>query len=169
MEFTFDLNYDQKAMTIMAQAMRKGLQEEQDKRSKIIGWVFIALTVLILLTSKTFGWMQIAACILIAGFAAYLIWQDQVNGWLALRKLPEKMRKGRWLFREDGYFSDTEAGESDYSYNNIFLMVESQGYMMLVFHEATAHIIDMSTIQGGTAAEFRKLLRRQTNLTIQEA
>jgi hypothetical protein len=169
MEFTFDLNYDQKAMTIMAHAMRKGLQEEQDKRSKIIGWVFIALTVLILLTSKTFGWMQIAACILIAGFAAYLIWQDQVNGWLALRKLPEKMRKGRWLFREDGYFSDTEAGESDYSYHNIFLMVESQGYMMLVFHEGTAHVIDMSTIQGGTAAEFRKLLRRQTSLTIQEA
>lgn len=169
MEFTFDLNYDQKAMTVMAKAMRKGLQEEQDKRSKIIGWVFIALTVLILLTSKTFGWMQIAACILIAGFAAYLIWQDQVNGWLALRKLPEKMRKGRWLFREDGYFSDTEAGESDYSYHNIFLMVESQGYMMLVFHEGTAHVIDMSTIQGGTAAEFRKLLRRQTSLTIQEA
>jgi hypothetical protein len=169
MEFTFDLNYDQKAMTAMAKAIRTGLQEEQDKRSKIIGWIFIALTVLILLTSKTFGWMQIAACILIAGFAAYLIWQDQVNGWLALRKLPEKMRKGRWLFREDGYFSDTEAGESDYSYHNIFLMVESQGYMMLVFHEGTAHIIDMSTIQGGTAAEFRKLLRRQTSLTIQEA
>jgi hypothetical protein len=169
MEFTFDLNYDQKAMTVMAKAMRKGLQEEQDKRSKIIGWVFIALTVLILLTSKTFGWMQIAACILIAGFAAYLIWQDHVHGWLALRKLPEKMRKGRWLFREDGYFSDTEAGESDYSYHNIFLMVESQGYMMLVFHEGTAHVIDMSTIQGGTAAEFRKLLRRQTSLTIQEA
>ena len=82
---------------------------------------------------------------------------------------PEKMRKGRWLFREDGYFSDTEAGESDYSYKNIFLMVESQGYMMLVFHEGTAHVIDLSTIQGGTAADFRKLLRRQTNLTIQEA
>ena len=169
MEFTFDLNYDQKAMTVMAKAIRKGLQEEQDKRSKIIGWIFVVLTLLILLTSKSFGWMQIAACILIAGFAAYLIWQDPVNGWLALRKLPEKMRKGRWLFREDGYFSDTEAGESDYSYKNIFLMVESQGYMMLVFHEGTAHIIDMSTIQGGTAAEFRKLLRRQTSLTIQEA
>ena len=167
MEFTFDLNYDQKAMTVMAKAMRKGLQEEQDKRSKIIGWVFIALTVLILLTSKTFGWMQIAACILIAGFAAYLIWQDQVNGWLALRKLPEKMRKGRWLFREDGYFSDTEAGESDYSYENIFMIVESQGYMILVFHEGTAHIIDISTIQGGTADDFRRLLRKKTSLTIQ--
>ena len=169
MEFTFDLNYDLKAMTAMARAIRVGLQEEQNKKSKIIGWGFVALTVLILLFSSTFGWMQIAACILITLFAAYLIWQDQVNGWLALRKLPEKMRKGRWLFREDGYFSDTEAGESDYSYHNIFLMVESQGYMMLVFHEGTAHIIDMSTIQGGTAAEFRKLLRRQTSLTIQEA
>ena len=169
MEFTFDLNYNQKAMTAMAKAIRTGLQEEQDKKSKIIGWVFVALTVFILLLSDRFGWMQIVAAIIIAGFAAYLIWQDQVNGYLAMKKLPEKMRKGRWLFREDGYFSDTEAGESDYSYKNIFLMVESQGYMMLVFHEGTAHVIDMSTIQGGTAADFRKLLRRQTSLTIQEA
>ena len=168
MELTFDLNYDQKAMTAMAKAIRTGLQEEQDKKSKIIGWVFVGLTVFILLLSDRFGWMQIAASILITGFAAYLIWQDHVNGYLALRKLPKKMRTGKWLFRDDGYFSDTEAGESDYSYNNIFLMVESQGYMMLVFHEGTAHVIDMSTIQGGTVQDFRKLLRRQTSLTIQE-
>ena len=46
------------------------------------------------------------------------------------------------------------------------MMVESQGYMILVFHEGKAQIIDLSTIQGGTAADFRKLLRRQTNLSI---
>ena len=168
MEFTFDLNYDLKAMTAMAKAIRVGLQEEQNKKSKIIGWGFVALTVLILLFSSTFGWMQIAACILITLFAAYLIWQDQVNAYFAMKKLPAKMRTGRWLFRDDGYFSDTEAGESDYSYKNIFLMVESQGYMILVFHEGRAHIIDMSTIQGGTAQDFRRLLRRETSLTIQE-
>ena len=169
MEFTFDLNYDQKAMTAMARAIRTGLQEEQDKKSRIIGWAFVALTVFILLLSDRFGWMQIAATVIIVLFATYLIWQDPINGYLAMKKLPEKMRKGRWLFREDGYFSDTEAGESDYSYQNIFMMVESHGYMMLVFHEGTAHVIDLSTIQGGTAADFRKLLRRQTSLTIQEA
>ena len=168
MEFTFDLNYDLKAMTAMAKAIRVGLQEEQNKKSKIIGWGFVALTVLILLFSSTFGWMQIAATIIIALFAAYLIWQDQVNAYFAMKKLPEKMRTGRWLFRDDGYFSDTEAGESDYSYKNIFMMVESQSYMILVFHEGRAHIIDMSTIQGGTAQDFRRLLRRETSLTIQE-
>ena len=40
--------------------------------------------------------------------------------------------------------------------------------MILVFHEGKAHIIDLSTIQGGTAADFRKLLRKKTSLTIQE-
>lgn len=169
MEFTFEMNYNQKAMTVMARAMRKGLQEEQDKKSKVVGWIFVALTVLILLFSGSFGWMQIAACVLIACFAAYLIWQDQINAFLALRKLPAKMHTGKWLFREDGYFSDTEAGESDYSYKNIFMIVESQNYIFLVYHEGSAHIIDLSTIQGGTTADFRKLLRRQTSLTIQEA
>ena len=47
-------------------------------------------------------------------------------------------------------------------------MVESQGYMILVVHEGKAHIIDLSTIHGGSTADFRRLLRRQTNLTIQE-
>ena len=167
MELTFKMNYDQKAMTTMAKAIRKGLQEEQNKKSLVIGWIFVALTVLILLLSDKFGWMQIAALVLIVGFAAYLIFQDQVNGYLAMKKLPAGMRTGKWLFREDGYFSDTEAGESDYSYENIFMMVESQGYMMLVFHEGTAHIIELATIEGGTAEDFRRLLRKKTSLTIQ--
>ena len=167
MEFTFEMNYNQKAMTAMAKAIRKGLQEEQDKKSKIIGWALVALTVFILLFSANFGWVQIAASVFITVFACYLIWQDHVNGFLALKKLPAKMRSGKWLFREDGYFSDTEAGESDYSYENIFMMVESQNYMMLVFHEGTAHIIDLSTIQGGTVQDFRRLLRKKTSLTIQ--
>ena len=77
------------------------------------------------------------------------------------------MRVGKWLFREDGYFSNTEAGESDYSYENIFLIVESDGYMILVFHEGTAHIIDLATIEGGTVEDFRRLLRKKTSLTIQ--
>ena len=167
MELTFEMNYNLKAMTAMAKAMRTGLQEAQDKRSKIIGWSLVALTVLILLFSATFGWIQIAATVFIAAFACYLIWQDKVNGYVALRKLPANMRSGKWLFREDGYFSDTEAGESDYSYENIFMMVESQGYMILVFHEGNAHIIDCSTIQGGTVQDFRRLLRKKTSLTIQ--
>ena len=168
MELKFKLNYDLKAMTVMAKAIRTGLQEEQNKKSKIIGWTVVALTLLILLFAKTFGWMQIAALIFIAGFAAYLIWPDHVNGYLALRKLAAGMRTGQWLFRDDGYFSNTEAGESDYSYKNIFMMVESQGYMILVFHEGNAHIIDMSTVEGGTADDFRRLLRRETSLTIQK-
>ena len=167
MEFTFKMNYSQKAMTVMARAIRKGLQEEQDKRSKIIGWVFVALVILILLCSGITGWMKILAAFLITCFAAYLIWPDQINGFLAMKKLPAKMREGSWLFREDGYFSNSEAGESDFSYSNIFMMIESQGYMFLVFHDGKAQIIDLSTIQGGTPADFRRLLRRKTELTIQ--
>lgn len=168
MEFSFEMNYNQKSMTAMARAIRKGLQEEQDKKSRIIGWIFVVLAAAVLLFSGKTGWMQIVGGILVVLFAAYLVWQDNVNAFLALQKLGTKLRKGQWLFREDGYFSNTEAGESDYSYKNIFMMVESGDYMFLVFHEGTAHIIDMSTIQGGTADDFRRLLRRQTSLTIQK-
>lgn len=168
MEFTFEMDYNLKAMTAMAKAMRKGLQEEQNRKSSIIGWFFVVLAVVILLSAEHFGWTQILASVLIVCFAGYLICQDQINGFLAQKKLPVKMRKGIWLFREDGYFSDTEAGESDYSYENIFAIAESEGYIFLVFHNGTAQILDTNTIQGGTMDEFRRLLRRKTSLTIQQ-
>ena len=167
MELSLDMNYNQKAMTAMAKAMRVVLQAEQDKKSKIIAWIFIGLAAVILLTSQQVGWMQIAAGILVALFVLYLIFQDQVNGFLALKKLPEKMRSGVWLFREDGYFSNTEAGESDYSYQNIFAIVESEGYIFLVFHNGEAQILELAAIKGGTADDLRRLLRKKTSLTIQ--
>ena len=169
MEFTFDLNYDWKAMTAMAKAVRKGLQEEQDKKSKLIGWIFVVLTALILVFSGKTGWMQAVGGLLVVVFAAYLVWQDRINGLLAMWKLPAKMRKGSWLFREDGYFSDTEAGESDYSYEKIFAIVETVGYIVLVFHNGQAQILDVNTIKGGSLSDFRRMLRRKTSLTIQEA
>lgn len=167
MELTFQMNYDRKSMTAMAKAMRTVLQEQEDRKSKRIGWIFIALTVLILCFSKTFGYRQILAIIAAMLFAGYILFQDQVNGTLALNRLSKQMRTGTWLFREDGYFSNTEAGESDFSYENIFAMVEMDGYIFLVFHNKQAQIIDLSTVQGGTAEDFRRLLRKKTQLTIQ--
>lgn len=167
MEFTFEMNYDRKSMTAMAKAMRVGLQNEQDKKSKLIGWLFVFLTALILISSGKTGWTQILAGILVAFFALYLVFSDSINGIVALWKLPSKLRKGIWLFRDDGYFSNTDIGESDYSYENIFAIVESPGYIFLVFYNKQAQILDTSTIKGGTLQEFRKLLRRKTSLTIQ--
>lgn len=169
MEFSLEMNYDQKSMSAMAKAIRVGLQEDQDRKSRIIGWIFAVMAVVILLSDGKFGWMQIVAAVLIACFVGYLIWQDQVNAFFALQRLPVKMRKGQWLFREDGYFSNTEAGECDFSYENIFAIVQMENYIFLVFHEGRAQILDTNTIQGGTVQDFCRLLRKKTSLTIQQA
>lgn len=167
MEFTLEMNYNQKSMTAMAKALRKGLQEEQDKRSKLIGWGFIIVAAVIMITSRKFDYRQVIAWGILALFAVYLTFQDHINGFLALRRLPKDLRRGMWLFREDGYFVNAEIGESDFSYENIFAILESEGYIFFVFQNGQAQIMDLSTIQGGTADDFRRLLRRKTSLTIQ--
>lgn len=168
MEFTFEMNYDRKSMTAMAKAMRVGLQAEQDKKSKRIGWIFAVVALLVLLTSGKTGWTQIIGGVAVVLFILYMVFSDHVNGVMALAKMPAKMRRGQWLFREDGYFSNCEAGESDFSYENIFAIVEMPGYIFLVFHNGQAQIVDVMTIQGGTLPQFRTLLRKKTSLTIQE-
>ena len=105
MEFTFTMRYDYKAMAAMARAMRVGLQTEQDKKSKLIGWLFVVATLVILITSGKTGWAQIVGYVAVFLFMGYILFSDHINGALALFKIPEKMRNGQWLFREDGYFS----------------------------------------------------------------
>lgn len=167
MEFTFDMEYTQHIMTTLQKAVRVALQEDRDKKSKLVAALFIVASVIILVTAKRFAFRQILASIVIVLFVLYLIFQDQVAGFLAGSKIPKTMRKVKWTFREDGFFNTSEQGISAYDYETIFAMIEIENCMVLCFADSQAQIIDMGHIQGGDIADFRRLLRKKTSLTIQ--
>ena len=167
MEFTFEMEYTQRIMTTLQRAVRVALQEDRDKKSKLLAVLFIIAAVFILVTAKKFDYRQILAVIVIVLFILYLIFQDQVAGWLAGMKIPKKMRKVQWTFREDGFFNTSEEGISAFDYETIFAMIEIENCMVLCFADSQAQIIDMRNIQGGSLQDFRRLLRKKTSLTIQ--
>ena len=49
MQFVVVTVYDQKAVSAMAKALRKTLREKQSRRSHVLGWIIVALSVLVLI------------------------------------------------------------------------------------------------------------------------
>ena len=167
MEFTFEMEYTPHILTTMQRAIRLTLQEERDKKSKVIAVFFIVAAIFIMVTAQKFGYRQILAGIVIALFIVYLLFQDQISGFMAGSKIPKNMKKVTWTFRDDGFFSTSEAGNSGFDYETIFAMIETENCMVLCFADSQAQIIDMRGIQGGSVQDFRRLLRKKTNLTLQ--
>ena len=48
MQFVVVTVYDQKAVSAMAKALRKTLREKQSRRSHVLGWLIVVLSVLVL-------------------------------------------------------------------------------------------------------------------------
>ena len=51
MRFTFETDYHQKALPVMARCIRKTVRRSKSKRSHIFGWLVVALALLLSLSS----------------------------------------------------------------------------------------------------------------------
>ena len=167
MEYTFNMKYDLKAMTAMARGIRKALQQEHYRKSIIIGSLFVGIGGGILLTSGKFGYQQIIALVVLILWVLYMVFQDYIHGIWASIKMPSDMKKGTWTFREDGFFSTTEKGISGFDYDSIFAMIETEGYLILCFANNQGQVFDVAQLSEEDLAGLRKLLRKKTNLTLQ--
>ena len=168
MEIILDMKYDLPAMAAMAKAVRKGLQEDRDKKSKLIGWFFVVAGTALVFSAKAFTCQQIIALVAIVLFAVYLLLPDQINGLISLYKIPAKVRSATWKFCDDGFHITTIMDSDSFLYDSIFAMVETDGYLVLCFHNSQAQVYSLNSIVQGTAADLRRILRRETGLTIQE-
>lgn len=167
MELTLDMRYDHKAMTAMARGIRKALQAEYYRKSTIIGSLFVGIGGGILLQSTHFGYQQIIALIVLVIWVLYMIFQDHVHGFWASYKMPAGMKKGTWTFRDDGFFSTTEMGISGFDYDSIYAIIECDGYLILCFANSQGQVFYLNQLSEESVASLRKLLRKKTNLTIQ--
>ena len=167
MEFTFDMRYDLKTMTIMAKGIRKALQEDAHRKSILIGCLFAGAGAVILFTSGKTGYTQIIAGIAIVLWVLYMLFQDSIYGLLASMKMPKGMKKGKWTFREDGFFSTTEMGISGFDYDSVYAIIETQGYIILCFSNNQGQVFDLNQLSDEDMKNLRKLLRKKTELTIQ--
>ena len=163
MEFTFDTQYNAKTMASMAKALRKTVRKKHSRRSHILGWIVIAFAVLLLLSGE-FSLDLRTAVTLIAAAAILitLLFEDRMNGFIAQKRLLPGTERSTAVFREDGYASTTEVGQSEWCYSKIVTVAETEDFFVFIFSANHAQLYDKRSMQGGKPEDFHKFIEEKT-------
>ncbi len=78
------------------------------------------------------------------------------------------MNSARSVFTEDGFTTETEIGTTQWKYESILEIVEVKGNIAFVIDQNHGQLYDMSSISGGTPAEFKVFIEKKTGKTIQK-
>ncbi len=166
MEFCFDTVYDQKALGVMAKALRKTLRKKRSRRSHIFGVILAVLCVLLAFANlPAFSFRNGVTLLVGIVLVVTLLFEDALNGYIARRRMLPGLSKSVCTFTEEHYTSSTEVGESVFPYENISALAEDKQYFVLIFSPNHAQIYDKRTLTGGSAEEFRSFIERRCGKT----
>ena len=173
MEYTFESLYNQEALTIMAKCLRKTVRRKKSKRSHIFGWIVVILAVILSVASdaesfaidfkKVITWT--AALAIVISF----IFEDWLNGYFAKKRMLKGTEKSTSTFDTEiatAFTSETAIGKSEFSYDKVAQIAETERYFVFIFSENHAQVYDKVSISGGTVDEFREFISKVTNKTV---
>lgn len=167
MEFTFETQYTAGNLTVMAKVLRKTAGKKHNRRTRVFGWAAMILALLLLsakgfpLTPRTFV-LSAAALVLLAA----LLLEDRINGYAAQKRLLPGTETARAVFSEHGFTSVTEAGRSEWRYDAVTAIAETDGFFVFLFDRHHAQLYDKRRLQGGTPEDFRRFIEAATGLRI---
>ena len=163
MEFTFETAYNAKSMTQMARVLRKTVRKKHSRRSHIFGWLVIALGLVLMLSSDSWGVSTMVTGLAVAVILVVQLFEDRLNGMVARKRMLPGTERAVTVFSEDGYVSETEAGRTQWKYENIGLLAETADFFVFVFGQNHAQLYDKTHLQGGTPEDFRRFIEEKTN------
>lgn len=168
MEFRFETQYTAKTMTVMAKALRKTVRKKHSRRSHRFGWLVIALAAL-LLWARDFilDFRTAATLIVVLAILISLLFEDSLNGYFAQKRLLPGTEKAESIFSESSFISTTQVGTSQWNYDKITLVVETQTFFIFIFSANHAQLYDKRTLQGGSPEDFRRFIEEVTGKAVQ--
>ena len=173
MKFTFENTYNQKTLSVMAKCIRKTVRKAKSKRSHIFGWIVAVLGILLSLSSGEEGFVidvgKIMTWLAVVVILGALIFEDQINGYFAKKRMLPGTEKVVATFDTaniDSFRSGTAVGKSEFSYDKIGLVAETDAYFVFIFSSSHAQIYDKNHLSGGTCEEFREFISERTNKSI---
>ncbi len=172
MEFTFETTYDLKALTVMARAVRKTVRKKKNRRSRVLGWIVVILGLLLTLPigGREFeaDFRTIITLLAVIVMVLALLFEDQLNGYIAGKRMLPGMKYAKGRFTEDGYVSETGVGKTEFYYHTIDAIAENQQYFVFAIGNNHAQVYEKSRIGGGTIEEFHAFLEEKTGKNIQK-
>lgn len=171
MKFTFDTDYDQRALTAMARALRKTLRRKSSRTTRFFGLLIVALAVLLTIPAAREGFeltVNVAATWLAAiVIVGVFFLEDSINAYIAKRKMMLGTESAKSQFTDESYTTETDLGVSEWNYDRIDAVAETKRYFVFLFDRSHAQLYDKESIGGGTADEFRSFIEEKTGLPVE--
>lgn len=162
MEFCFDTVYDQKALSVMAKALRKTLRKKHSRRSHIFSALIVALALSLALHDlSAFSFKSGVTLLAALVILVTLLFEDRLNGFAARKRMLVGTERAKSVFSEESYTSTTAIGETVFSYENVAALAETTEYFVFLLSFSYAQIYGKRTLTGGSADEFRTFIERR--------
>lgn len=169
MEFTFETHYDAKALTLMAKALRKTVRKKRSRRTHLFGWVVIVLGLLLVLSKGgVFDFATVITLVATMIVLLALLFEDRLNGYVAKARLLPGTENAVTVFSESGFTSTTDVGNTQWNYDKIMMIVETDDFFVFLYSQNHAQLYDKRHLQGGTAEAFRRFMEAATGKQIQK-
>ena len=149
----------------MARALRKSIRKKRSRRSHIFGWIVVVAGLLLTLTSEggfVIEFRSVVTWLALLIIIIALIWEDQLNGYIARKRMLPGTERAVSHFEEDGYRTTTDIGETNWHYDKIGQLVKFRDYYVFVFNQSHAQVYDKRSISGGTPDEFEAFIETRT-------
>ncbi len=173
MQYTFQTDYNQKSLAVMAKCIRKTARAKHSKRSHIFGWIVIALALLLSFSSGDEGFVitfkTVITWIAAAVMLIVLLFEDPINGYFARKRMLKGTESATATFdteKPDVFTSETEVGKTEFSYDKIAMIAETERYFVFVFSASHAQVYDKTSLSGGTVNDFREFIIQVTGKEI---
>lgn len=172
MEFTFETDYNQKALTAMAKGLRKTVRRKHSRCTHIFGWVIVAFCLVPTLATMLNGdfILDFHSAFTIFGGTLLLVVilaEDWINGYFARKRMISGTERSTTIFNEENYQTTTGVTQGIWGYEVIQGIAESDEYFIFALNKTFAQVYDKSSISGGTVEEFRSFITGKTNIEIQ--
>ena len=166
MEYRFHTQYNLKAMTSLARGLRKTIRRKHSRRSHVLGWVVVIIGILLMLNASEFTLSTVLTALAMAAIVAAFAFEDRLNGAVALKRGLPGLRSSECVFREEGYHSKTELGESTFYYENIQMLAETKDYFVLIMSANHGQVYDKSSMEPDRLEDFRTFICEKTGKDI---
>lgn len=171
MLFKIKTEYNQKALSAMAKGLRKTVRKKHSRRSHILGWIVAVLGLLLSLPSGDhfdLSFKTIITWLAVAVIIVAILWEDAINGYFAGKRMLPQLLTSTVEFTENGYHSVTEVGNSDFRYDTIVALAETDRYFVFIFSKSHAQVYDKTGFEIGTEEDFRTFIQETTALKLQK-
>lgn len=170
MKFTIQTNYTAHKMVTMARVLRKTVRKKHSRRAHLFGGVVLvlagALSVGHLVSHDPIDASQISVLIAFLAILIALLWEDQINGYLAYKRMLAGTETNVAEFFSGQYVTTTAVGTTEWHYDKILLIAETKDAFVFIFDKRYGQIYDKQSLEGGTPEEFRSFLEAVTQKSI---